>query len=47
VHTPAPSLMRMFSSAGNPSAKNVFSVIAELQKQEGVKFRAQDSKRSS
>ena len=38
VHTPAPSLMRMFGPKGNPSAKNLFSVIAQLQKQEGVNF---------
>ena len=38
VHTPAPSLMRMFSPKGNPSAKNLFGVIAELQKQEGINF---------
>jgi len=28
--------MRMFGPNGNPSAGNLFSVIAELQKQEGV-----------
>lgn len=38
VHTTAPSLMRMFGPNGNPSAKNLFDVIAELQKQEGVNF---------
>ena len=38
VNTPAPSLMRMFSPKGNPSAKNLFGVIAELQKQEGINF---------
>jgi hypothetical protein len=38
VHTPAPSLMRMFGPKGNPSAKNLFGVIAHLQKQEGVSF---------
>ncbi len=31
-----PSLMRMFGPKGNPSASNLFGVIAELQKQEGV-----------
>ena len=36
VDTPAPSLMRMFGPKGNPSAKNLFNVIAHLQKQEGV-----------
>jgi DNA-binding phage protein len=38
VKTPAPSLMRMFSARGNPSAKHLFSVIAELQRQEGINF---------
>ncbi len=38
VNIPAPSLMRMFSPKGNPSAKNLFGVIAELQKQEGINF---------
>ena len=38
VDTPAPSLMRMFGPKGNPSAKNLFNVIAHLQKREGVHF---------
>ncbi len=38
VHTSAPSLMRMFGPKGNPSAKNLFGIIAHLQKQEGVNF---------
>lgn len=38
VRTPAPSLMRMFGPKGNPSAKNLFGVIAHLQKQEGINF---------
>ena len=36
VHIPKTSLMRMFGSSANPSADNLFSIIAELQKQEGV-----------
>ena len=36
VHKPKTSLMRMFSPKGNPSAENIFGVIAALQKQEGV-----------
>ena len=35
---PAASLMRMFGPNGNPSAKNLFGVLAHLQGQEGVKF---------
>jgi hypothetical protein len=38
VHTPAASLMRMFGPKGNPSASNLFGVIAELQRQEGINF---------
>ncbi|WP_086466909.1 helix-turn-helix domain-containing transcriptional regulator [Oceanibaculum nanhaiense] len=34
--TPSKSLMRMFGPAGNPSARNLFSVIGELQKAAGV-----------
>ena len=36
VRIPKTSLMRMFGPNGNPSAGNLFSIIAELQKQEGV-----------
>lgn len=35
---PANSLMRMFGPGGNPSAKNLFGVLAHLQAQEGVNF---------
>jgi hypothetical protein len=35
---PANSLMRMFGLNGNPSAKNLFGVLAHLQAQEGVNF---------
>ncbi len=46
VRTPAPSLMRMFSPKGNPSASNVFGVIAELQKQEGINFALKAKRRA-
>jgi DNA-binding phage protein len=36
THTPKNSLMRMFSPKGNPSSKNMFGVISELAKAEGV-----------
>jgi DNA-binding phage protein len=36
IQTPKNSLMRMFSPKGNPSSKNMFGVIAELAKAEGV-----------
>lgn len=34
--TPPKSLIRMFSATGNPSAKNLFSVIRQLQAESGV-----------
>ena len=33
---PSPSLQRMFGPKGNPSAQNLFGVLAALQKAEGV-----------
>ena len=38
VDRPPESLMRMFGPKGNPSAANLFGVIAELQNREGVHF---------
>ena len=35
------SLMRMLSARGNPRAENLFSVIAHLQKNEGIKLGVQ------
>jgi DNA-binding phage protein len=35
------SLMRMFSRAGNPNARNLFDVLGELQRQSGVQLHAQ------
>ncbi len=37
----SPSLQRMFGPNGNPSAQNLFGVIAALQKAEGVSFELQ------
>jgi DNA-binding phage protein len=36
THIGKTSLMRMFGPNGNPSAGNLFGVIAALQKQEGI-----------
>ena len=41
---PANSLMRMFGPKGNPSAKNLFGVLAHLQQQEGVNFQVRARK---
>lgn len=35
---PAKSLMRMLSPGGNPQARNLFEVIAYLQRAEGLRF---------
>lgn len=37
VGTPAPSLMRMFSGKGNPTANKLFPIIGHLQKETGLK----------
>ena len=34
----APSLMRMFSSKGNPQSSNLFAVIEALRQNEGVRL---------
>ena len=34
----AKSLMRMFGPKGNPQARNLFEIIAHLQKREGIHF---------
>ena len=34
--TPEKSLVRMFGSTGNPTAANVFAVLAQLQRHSGV-----------
>ncbi len=41
THKPAKSLMRMFSPAGNPQARNLLQVIGQLQEREGVRLRVQ------
>ena len=35
------SLMRMFGPKGNPQARNIFKIIAHLQKKEGIQFKVQ------
>jgi hypothetical protein len=32
------SLMRMFGPKGNPQARNIFEIIAHLQRKEGIHF---------
>ena len=38
IGVPAKSLMRMFGPNGNPQAKNLFAVIAVLQKDAGIEL---------
>jgi hypothetical protein len=38
THTPTKSLMRMLGPKGNPNARNIFEVIAQLQRAEGLQF---------
>lgn len=39
--TPPKSLMRMFGPRGNPSARNLFSVISHLQSASGINLHVQ------
>ena|SRR5260221_13316376 len=41
------SLMRMFGPTGNPQAKNLFTVIGQLQKQAGMKLRVAGARQRS
>ena len=41
--TPPKSLMRMFSPAGNPNARNLFRVISVLQAECGVSLELRDA----
>ena len=38
TRTPTKSLMRMFGPKGNPQARNLFEIIAQLQRAEGLQF---------
>jgi DNA-binding phage protein len=38
VHISEKSLLRMFGPSGNPQAKNLFQVVAYLQRKEGVRL---------
>jgi DNA-binding phage protein len=44
--TPSKSLMRMFGPSGNPNARNLFSVIRELQRASGGRLRVTWSAKS-
>jgi len=36
--------MRMLGPKGNPTAKNIFEIIAHLQKQEGIQFKLKEAR---
>ncbi len=40
---PPKSLMRMLSAAGNPNARNLFQIVAILQKRERVRLKVRSS----
>jgi hypothetical protein len=42
LHRSPKVLMRMFSESGNPQAKNLFEIVAYLQKIEGTTLRVVD-----
>lgn len=42
---PPKSLIRMFGPRGNPQAKNLFEVVAFLQKEEGVRLSVESTTR--
>ena len=39
------SLMRMFGPSGNPQARNLFEIVAYLQRKEGVRLEVRSSRR--
>lgn len=44
AHLPPKSLMRMFSPSGNPTASNLFSVLAHLQTRDKVPLKVRPAK---
>jgi hypothetical protein len=44
---PAKSLMRMFGPSGNPQARNLFEIVAYLQRAEGVRFEVRSARVAS
>ena len=45
THKSPKSLMRMFGPKGNPQARNLFEIIAYLQKREGVSLEVRPARR--
>lgn len=44
THRSAKSLMRMLGPRGNPQARNLFEVVAYLQRSEGVRFKVRSTR---
>ena len=45
LHRSPKSLMRMFGPQGNPQARNLFDIVAYLQKKEGVRLEVRSARR--
>ena len=45
THRSPKSLMRMFGPSGNPQARNLFEIVAYLQKKEGVRLEVHSTSR--
>lgn len=47
THRSAKSLMRMLGPSGNPQARNLFEIVAYLQRAEGVRFEVRSARVSA
>ena len=45
MHRSPKSVMRMFGPQGNPQARNLFDIMAYLQKKEGVRLEVRSARR--
>jgi DNA-binding phage protein len=44
THRSAKSLMRMLGPSGNPQARNLFEIVAYLQRSEGIRFEVRSAR---
>jgi hypothetical protein len=44
THRSAKSLMRMLGPRGNPQARNLFAIVAHLQRAEGLRFEVRSTR---
>jgi DNA-binding phage protein len=47
THRSTKSLMRMLGPSGNPQARNLFEIVAYLQRSEGVRFEVRSARAKS